>query len=155
MFKKILTAFDGSDPAKLALGFAADLAEDNKAELVVLAVVPHLSTYFTEDAELDYTQLQEELQESYEDMLQKNVEELGRDHEDLKITKLLENGNPSKIIVDVAGEQGVDLIVLGNRGTGGIISWMLGSTSRSVVDACTVPVLVVKDQQFCEMKRKS
>jgi len=155
MFKKILTAFDGSDPAKLALGFAADLAEDNEAELVVLAVVPHLSTYFTEDAELDYTQLQEELQESYEDMLQKNVEELGRDHEDLKITKLLENGNPSKIIVDVAGEQGVDLIVLGNRGTGGIISWMLGSTSRSVVDACTVPVLVVKDQQFCEMKRKS
>ena len=155
MFKKILTAFDGSDPAKLALGFAADLAEDNKAELVVLAVVPHLSTYFTEDAELDYTQLQEELQESYEDMLQKNVEELGRDHKDLKITKLLENGNPSKIIVEAAGEQGVDLIVLGNRGTGGIISWMLGSTSRSVVDACTVPVLVVKDQQFCEMKRKS
>ena len=106
MFKKILTAFDGSDPAKLALGFAADLAEDNKAELVVLAVVPHLSTYFTEDAELDYTQLQEELQESYEDMLQKNVEELGRDHKDLKITKLLENGNPSKIIVEAAEEQG-------------------------------------------------
>lgn len=154
MFKKILTAIDGSDPAKHALRFAAELAEENEAELVVLAVIPQLHAYFTEDVELDYVQLQEELQKSYGDMLQKNVEELGRDHGDLKVTKLLENGNPSKIIVEAAGELGVDLIVLGNKGTGGIISWMLGSTSRSVVEACTVPVLVVKDQQYCEMKRK-
>jgi len=153
MFKKILIAIDGSDPAKHALNFAAELAEDNEAELVVLAVVPQIHVYFTEDVELDYSQLQEDMQKNYEGMLQKNVEGLGRDHKGLKVTKLLENGNPAKIIVETAGKQGVDLIILGNRGTGGIISWMLGSTSRNVVEACTVPVLVVKDQQYCEMKR--
>ena len=43
-----------------------------------------------------------------------------------------------------------DLIVLGNRGTSGILSWVLGSVSRQVTDACTVPVLVIKDQTYCE-----
>ena len=153
MFKKILTAVDGSDPAKNALRFAAEMAEDNEAELVVLTVVPHLNAYFAEDVELDYVQLQEEMQRSYGEMLQANVEELGREHKGLKVTKLLGSGTPSKVIVETAREQGVDLIILGNRGKGGIISWMLGSTSRSVVEACTVPVLVVKDQQYCEMKK--
>ena len=94
------------------------------------------------------------MQKNYEEMLQKTVEELGRVHKELKVNKLLERGNPAKIIVETAGDEGVDLIILGNRGTGGIVTWMLGSTSRNVVEACTVPVLVVKDQQYCEMKRK-
>ena len=72
----------------------------------------------------------------------------------LKLTKILKDGNPAKIIVETAGKQGVDLIIIGNRGTSGVLSWMLGSTSRTVVEACTVPVLVVKDREYCEMKRK-
>ena len=154
MFKKILTAIDGSDQAKHALNFAAELAEDNGAELVILTVVPQIHTYVTEDFDVNYPQLQEDVEKDYEEMLKKTVEELRRDHIDLKVTKLLEKGNPAKKIVETAGEQGVDLIIVGNRGTSGIISWMLGSTSRNVVEACTVPVLVVKDQRYCELKRK-
>jgi nucleotide-binding universal stress UspA family protein len=153
MFKKILTAIDGSDPSKHALRFAAEMAEDNGAELLVLTVVPRVQAFFTEEAELDYAQLQEGMQKSYEDMLQKNVDELGREHRELKVTKILGNGNASKVIVEVAGERGVDLIIVGNRGKGGILSWMLGSTSRSVVEAGTVPVLVVKDREYCETKK--
>lgn len=152
MFKRILTAIDGSEPAWNALKFAAEMAEEDGAELVVLTVVPQLSAYFAEDVELDYVQLQEEMQRSYGEMLRENVEELGREHGDLRVTRLLREGSPSKVIVETARERGVDLIVVGNRGKGGIVSWMLGSTSRGVVDACTVPVLVVKDQEYCEMK---
>jgi nucleotide-binding universal stress UspA family protein len=54
--------------------------------------------------------------------------------------------------VEAVGEQGADLIVVGNHDRGGLISWMLGSTSRSVVESCNVPVLVVKDQEYCEAK---
>jgi len=155
MFKKILAAIDGSDPAKHALNFAAELSEENGAELVVLAVIPQIHAYFSEDVELDYyPQLQEEMQKGYEDMLQKTVEAISGEHRDLKLTKILKDGNPAKIIVDTAGKQGVDLIIIGNRGTSGVLSWMLGSTGRNVVEACTVPVLVVKDRQYCEMKRK-
>lgn len=66
------------------------------------------------------------------------------DHPDLNVATRLEEGRPSAIIVDAAQEEDVDLIVIGSRGMGGITGWVLGSTSRGVVDACTKPVLVVK-----------
>lgn len=43
-----------------------------------------------------------------------------------------------------------DLIVVVNRDTGGILGWMLGNVIRQVTDACTAPLLVVKDQKYCE-----
>jgi nucleotide-binding universal stress UspA family protein len=57
--------------------------------------------------------------------------------------KLLE-GKPSSTIVNTAEEFDVDLIVIGSRGIGGITGWILGSTSRNVVESCTKPILVVK-----------
>jgi nucleotide-binding universal stress UspA family protein len=33
---------------------------------------------------------------------------------------------------------------MGSRGVGGITGWILGSTSRRVVDSCTKPILIVK-----------
>ncbi len=87
---------------------------------------------------------------SLKDLLKRTVDELRRDHESLKVKTMLKEGHPAINIVETAREEGVDLIVVGNRGTGGILSWMLGSTSRSVAEACTMPVLVVKDRQFCE-----
>ena len=68
----------------------------------------------------------------------------------MKASTILRKGNPARNIVEAAREEEVDLIVLGNRGIGGILSWMLGSTSRSVAEACTVPVLIVKDREYCE-----
>jgi len=53
---------------------------------------------------------------------------------------------------ETRSEKEADLIVLGNRGKGGIATWLLGSVSRQVTDSCTTPVLVVKDQRYCENK---
>jgi len=60
-------------------------------------------------------------------------------------------GSPSRNIVDLSREENVDLIVVGNRGRSGVATWMLGSVSRDIVERCTVPVLVVKDQRYCEI----
>ena len=66
------------------------------------------------------------------------------------MSTVLKHGSAARQIIEVARETGADLIVVGNRGTSGLLSWMLGSTSRSVVEACTVPVLVVKDSKYCK-----
>ena len=47
-------------------------------------------------------------------------------------------------IADVAENEGYDIIVMGSRGIGAIMDWILGSTSRRVVDSCTKPVLIIK-----------
>ena len=47
-------------------------------------------------------------------------------------------------ITEYAENNGVDLIVMGSRGIGGYTGWILGSTSRKVVDSCTKPILIAK-----------
>jgi nucleotide-binding universal stress UspA family protein len=151
MFKKILVTIDGSEPAKHARGFGVKLAERDGAELVILSVVPTASFFVTEETELSYyPQLIEDMERFTKEMLAEASQEIQRDHEGLKVSTLLRKGNPARNIVEAAKNEGVDLIVIGNRGTGGIISWMLGSTGRSVAEACTVPVLIVKNQEYCE-----
>jgi nucleotide-binding universal stress UspA family protein len=151
MFKKILVTIDGSDPAKHAFSFGADLAGRDGADLVVLTVVPTVPLYIAEEGELAYyPRLIDDMEQFHEKLLAEAVEGLKSDHEGLNVTAILRKGVPARNIVEVAREEEVDLIVLGNRGTGGIISWMLGSTSRSVAEACTVPVLIVKDREYCE-----
>ena len=151
MFKKILVTLDGSEQAKHALIFGVNLAERDGAELVILSVVPLAPLFVTEETEFSYyPQFVNDMERYHGELLSETIRELQIDHKDLKISTVLKKGNPARNIVEVATEQEVDLIVIGNRGTGGIVSWMLGSTSRSVAEACTVPVLIVKDREYCE-----
>jgi nucleotide-binding universal stress UspA family protein len=83
-------------------------------------------------------------------MLKQTDEEIKQKYPNLKTVLIVMEGKPAKIIIDVAQARIVDLIVVGNRGSGGILSWMLGSVSQQVVNNCTVPVLVIKDQKFCD-----
>ena len=92
------------------------------------------------------------MEKYYVQMVEATEKAVRKAHPGLKVSVLWKHGHPAVRIVEAAGEQGADLIVVGNHGRGGFISWMLGGTSRSVVESCTVPVLVVKDWEYCEAK---
>ena len=53
-------------------------------------------------------------------------------------------GAPAEVILEYAKQNGVDLIVIGSRGLGGIREFVLGSVSHNVVQHAKIPVLVVK-----------
>ena len=89
-------------------------------------------------------QAQDSLKVFYQDVLASAEAKVRSEHADLSVSTILMEGRPSASIVDVAEKGGYDLIVMGSRGKKDIIGWFLGSTSRSVVDSCTRPVLVVK-----------
>lgn len=153
MFKRILVAIDGSEPSKRALGYAVEIAERWDAELLMLTVIPRVMLPVFSDEGFGATPLasaagfgdyQERLRRLYEDVLRGAMEEVRAEHPGLKLRTRLEEGRPSTTIVKVAEEEDVDLIVIGSRGIGGITGWILGSTSRKVVDLCKKPVLVVK-----------
>lgn len=152
MFVKILVAIDGSDTASHALMYGAGLADEQKAELVIVTVVPSLTQYFVEDLSLEYyPRLEEDIETFYTKMVEGSVVRIREAFPGLVVSSVVRRGRPVGRIVEVADELGVDLIVVGNRGRSGVISWMLGSTSRGVVDSCTVPVIVVKDKKFCKL----
>ena len=151
MFKKILAAIDGSEPSLHALAVAADLARQQGAELTIVTVVPLVPPLVMDDMSQVYMpEYQERLRESHEELLSRTVAGLKESHPGLKTSTALMEGSPARKIIEAAAEHGADLIVLGNRGAGGVATWLLGSVSRQVAESCTAPVLVVKDQRYCE-----
>ena len=53
-------------------------------------------------------------------------------------------GTPAEAIVQYANEQGVDQIVMGRQGQGGLQSLLLGSVVNKVLHLASCPVLLVK-----------
>jgi len=153
LIKKILVALDGSEPSQRALEYAVEFAVKWSAELTMLAVVPRVMLPVFPDegfgatplaAAKDFTQYQDRMRSLYQSVLKDAEEKIKREHPELKVVTRLAEGRPSATIVDAAENDGVDLIVIGSRGLGGITGWILGSTSRRVVDSCTKPILIVK-----------
>lgn len=87
---------------------------------------------------------QEEMKKYYSDKLKEAANDVLNNYPSLKYETQLREGRPSSTIVEVAEKGGYALIVLGSRGLGGISGLILGSTSRRVVESCTVPILIVK-----------
>lgn len=153
LFKKILVAIDGSDPSNRALDYAIDISAKWGAKLVILVVVPKTTVPIFPDqgigsaSILVYGELEryeERMKEIYRNVLNDALEKVKRQNKELEVEGILKEGRPSSTIVDMAERDGVDLIVIGSRGVGGITGWILGSTSRKVVDSCTKPILVIK-----------
>jgi nucleotide-binding universal stress UspA family protein len=61
-----------------------------------------------------------------------------------KVTGLVEDGDPAHRIVEVAGREGVDLIVMGRRGLGDLKGLLLGSVSHKVAQAARCACLTVE-----------
>ena len=146
MFSKILVPVDGSEVALAAARKASQLAEAHGSELCLMHVVP-LSF-------LDLLNYRPTMMES--DVLSKQLEERLSAQADehleaaravcqgqVSVHKVL--GHPAEAIVDYSTQENFDLIVIGNRGRGGVASLLLGSVSAHVVHHSPVPVLIVKN----------
>lgn len=146
---RILIPFDGSVPSKKALDQALNLAQITDSEIVVLSVVPEINIPFPSDDVLrkdpaKSKNFQEEIERNYAETLSEAAEDITNKYPEQRIETKLERGSPSKRIVDFAEKGEFDLIVMGSKGLGGIRGLILGSTSRRVVNSCTIPVLIVK-----------
>lgn len=153
MYGKVLVPLDGSEPSNHALEHAVSIASKYGATLKLLAVVPQVVLPVFPDegfgtapvaAAKDMARYQDKMKELYEGVLAEANEKLKAEYPDINVETTLREGRPSATIVEIAEEDGVDLIVMGSRGVGGITGWILGSTSRRVVDSCTKPILIVK-----------
>jgi nucleotide-binding universal stress UspA family protein len=153
MFKKILVAYDGSDQSKHAIDYAADMANSSASTLVILTVVPKVTLPVFPDegfgtlpvsSTQDWADYQDKMSASYKKSQEDAVKDLKDHYPKLAVEAILLEGRPSSTIVEQAEKNQADLIVIGSRGLGGISGWILGSTSRRVVESCTKPVLVIK-----------
>lgn len=139
MYKKILVPTDGSEFAKKAQQHALFLAKVSGAEIIAVSVTEN---NFVNGLPLDdeVYQLNQILKERSEENL-KEFDKLNE--EDLKITHVIREGSPAKVILEVAKEEGIDLIVMGSSGKSGFDRFIMGSVADKVVNSAKCAVLVV------------
>jgi len=139
MYKKILVPTDGSEFAKKAQQHALFLAKVSGAEIIAVSVTEN---NFVNGLPLDdeVYQLNQILKERSEENL-KEFDKLNED--DLKITHVIREGSPAKVILEVAKEEEIDLIVMGSSGKSGFDRFIMGSVADKVVNSAKCAVLVV------------
>ncbi len=145
--KTILAATDGSEPAQHALMVAAEYALKWEATLHILTVVPKITPMASPIENVPHQYLIPDLEEvakAYERILKYSVKQIKKKYPGLEVITHLKVGRPSEQIVEQAEEIDCELVVVGSRGIGGITGWVLGSTSKKVVDQCNRQVLVIK-----------
>lgn len=134
---KIVCTTDFSDISERAVKVAVELANKLSARLEILHVFPkHL---FEQMKTLeDRNNILKELRAEAEDKLKKVIGASG-----LTEAGLIEEGEPYKKIVSVAGENDFDLIVMSARGLGRIEGMLIGSVTDAVLKSAPCPVLVI------------
>ena len=139
MYNKILVPTDGSEFAKKAQKQALFLAKVSGAEIVAVSVTEN---NFVNGLPLDdeVYQLNQILKEQSEENL-KEFDDLNED--DIKITHVIREGSPAKVILEVAKDEEIDLIVMGSSGKSGFDRFIMGSVADKVVNSAKCAVLVV------------
>lgn len=152
---KLLVCTDGSEHSRKALEKAALVATAPFINEVALINVydGKVDLYGTGWGGRDYIVTEEDvarLRKIHEDEKLKRQKMLEEDQKmfaeqgiDARI--ILKEGHPAHTIVEVAEEEGFDMIVIGSRGYGGLKKLLLGSVSNAVAqEAKSCCVLIVK-----------
>lgn len=132
MFKKILVGVDGSNKAEKALEIALDITDQHKAELNIATVIL--------DSQ-DKIELTKSFQKLHTEIIEKNKEKI----KDIKSVILF--GNISEELIKFTKIENIDLIVLGNIGSGfkaGLEKFSIGSVCSEIIRDSACNVLVVK-----------
>ncbi len=138
-YRHVLVAFDGSPQAELALDHAVALAQNYRARLALVAVIPP-PPLLAWQAPGGPQALQEAEQAELETRLRDAAD---RVPDDLSITTRLLDGDPAREILRAARDGDHDVIVLGSRGRGRVSAALLGSVSNRVMHDADVPVIVI------------
>jgi nucleotide-binding universal stress UspA family protein len=141
--KNVLVATDFGQAADGALRYGRELAGRFGATLHVLHVVENF--YVTTFGAETYAALVPEMQHDLETSAQQRLDlVLGNVSGARTAAAVMTSGSPAYAIVDYASEHGIDLIVMGTRGRGGLAHLMMGSVAEKVVRLAPCPVLTIR-----------
>lgn len=174
MISTIVVAVDGSEHQDAVLAIAAELAEKQGARLVLahalLRAVPYGELYALAERHGFLDRVKPELdqasatpvmpaaamggaipvimvsQDTLEHVANEVVAAASRSLEGrgVAIQTRIADAPPAQAVVEIAREEGADILVIGSRGLGRLQGMLLGSVSQKVVQEAPCAVLVVK-----------
>lgn len=134
---RIVVGVDGSPPSKAALTWAVSQARLTGAtvEAVIAWEFPTMVGYPMLVSDVDWEDLATRI-------IGDAVAEVTDGGGQVKIMNKVVEGNAAQVLVDESA--GADLLVVGNRGHGGFVEALLGSTGQHCVQHATCPVMVIR-----------
>jgi nucleotide-binding universal stress UspA family protein len=141
--RSIVVGTDGSPSADAAVRRAAEIAKGTGSRVHLVTAYPDVPTYretITSSAKAKPI----DLREVAESVLARESRALG--DEGIDVTTHAREGDPAEVIIDVAQEEGADLIVVGARGLSGLQRFLLGSVSSKLSHHAPASVMVVRGQ---------
>ena len=149
LFSKTLVAIDGSEHSMHALEHAAKETKHVDGELIILSVVPkvYIPTFDTPGSGTVSPYIRsykEQIHDEHMHFLKVAEYNVRENYPSLNVTPILLEGRQAQLIVEEAEKRNVSIIVMGSRGIHGVEGWVLGSTSRRVVEDCQKPILIIK-----------
>lgn len=141
--KRILVPVDFSDNSRRALDYAHGLALKFGAALHLVHVceVPSMMTPALDAYAITVVDWTERLGEEAGKQMIKITATLG----DVAVTTEVLFGRAASVIVEAAGTNKADLIVMGTHGHGAVMHALMGNVAERVVRTAPCPVLTVRE----------
>lgn len=144
-FNKVLIPIDGSSYSMRVGEYGTHLAKAYGVKIVSLYVIDERTVNSVGHiGGKEPEKVRQNLRREGENCLH-YVEELA-EQEGVEFTGLIKEGKPHRVIVDLAEEEGVDLIIIGKVGQRGPRRILIGSVTERVLEATKCPVLVVRSE---------
>jgi nucleotide-binding universal stress UspA family protein len=143
--KKILVPCDFSKPAVNAFRLALDIAKQSKGTVHLLNVVELPIMHDT--VLMPVLNFERELLKEMREKSEQQFDKLAGTYnaEKIKTVSKVVFGATSRMILDYAEAESVDLIVMGSHGATGLREVFLGSNAEKIVRKSNVPVLITKE----------
>lgn len=140
IYEKILLATDGSENARRAAGEAAGLAGELSSRIILVYITSNPpSQSRMAKANFDVHSI---LEKDAKTAIGDTIDLF--EAENIPYTLKVAIGDPATEIIDIAGKEDADLVIIGSRGLGTIKGAVLGSVSRKVTHHVKCPVMIVK-----------
>jgi len=143
---KILVPTDGSENAQRA-GEHAISTVDLGSDIILLYVID--TDYLNAIRQWDLRKkLEKELKGEGEKVINnfKQLIEINKCQgkcRDVNLSVMIKSGKPADLILKTIDDEGVDEVIIGKSGKGGLEKFFVGSTTEKVVKEANVPVSVI------------
>lgn len=141
--RRILLATDLTPASMPAFEEALRIAQEPDTELILAHAyqLPNLGQPVALAGEA-YDAMDRQLRQAAEKQMEKLMVEARR--RKIRVRSLVIFGDPYEAIAKAAGDEGVDLVIMGTHGRTGVARFFLGSVASRVISTAPCPVLTVR-----------